>query len=95
MLTLSINTVEEEILKVIKDTSKLLRLEGEIDENSCPGNIKGLSSIILVTIISQLSSTLNVEIPADCYLFHDKKTKKQLSIVEAAKKLIKESKSYE
>ncbi|WP_396157733.1 hypothetical protein [Flavobacterium sp.] len=94
MVALSQKIVEEEILKVINDTKKLLKIDGEIDGNSCPGNISGISSLILVDVISELSSKLKVEIPYDCYIFHDKKTKKQLSIIDAAKKLIKEGKDY-
>lgn len=94
MVTLSQQIVENEILKVINDTKKLLKIDGDINGNSCPGNISGISSIILIDVISELSIKLKVEIPYDCYLFHDKKSKKQLSIIEAAKKLIKEGKDY-
>jgi len=94
MVTLSQQIVVDEILKVINDTKKLLKIEGEIDASCCPGNISGISSLILVDVISELSSKLKVDIPYDCYIFHDKKTKKQLSIIEAAKKLLKEGKDY-
>ena len=91
MSPLDKNLVEAEIIKTILEIKSSLKIEATIDNDSCPGSI-GISSQILITVMGRISNTLGVIIPDDCYIFHDKKTKKQLSIKEAAQKLVKVAK---
>lgn len=84
--------VENEIVKVVSSICKTLMIEMPIDINTCPGNIPGITSQILVTVMGKLQTFLCVTIPDNVYIFHDKKNNKQLSVKEAANKLIKTAK---
>ena len=88
MVALDSWVVEDELIKLIDEINKnILGIEIDIDKKCCPAEI-GISSQILITIMSRVGNTLDVKIPNDCYIFHDKKSGKQLSIEEAAQKLI-------
>lgn len=91
MVNINYEIVEQEITSVISEISNKLKIEVTIGIDSCPGSI-GIKSQILITIMGRLENTLGISIPHNCYIFHDKKTKRQLSIKEAAQKLIKEAK---
>lgn len=88
MVKIEHSVVENEIIKTVKGLSSLLMIDENIDADSCPGSI-GFSSQVLITIMGRLEDTLNVFIPDNIYIFHDKVTHKQLTIKEAADKLIK------
>lgn len=92
MVTIAQETVEQEIIKAVEELNSNMKLGANIDSACCPGEIKGISSQILVTIMSRLEDSLGVQIPSNVYIFHDKDTHSQLSIEAAAKKLIKLSK---
>ena len=49
----------------------------------------GITSQVLVTVMGRLEKKLDVIIPDECYVFYDKKEKKQLNIKKSAEKLIK------
>ncbi len=79
--------VEAEIISAVEEINEHLKIGAKIDSGSCPGNIGGMSSQILLTIMSRLEDTLGIEIPPNIYIFHHKD--EQLSIQQAAEKLIK------
>ena len=79
--------VEAEIKSAVEEINNNLKIGAKIDSECRPGEI-GISSQILLTIMSRLEDSLGVIIPSNVYLFHDKE-KQQLSIQDAAKKLIK------
>lgn len=90
MVALKVDLVENEITKAIEEINSILKIDANINISCCPGNI-GISSQILVTLMGRLEGILNVKIPDNCYIFHDRKSQKQLTIKEAAQKLIKEA----
>ncbi len=84
------NSVEEIIVKAIGNVNKILKIDAIVNGESCPGTL--IASQILITVMGRIGKELNVVIPDNCYIFHDKKTQAQLTIKEAAIKLIKEAK---
>ena len=88
MATLDPKLVEKEIAKLIIEINNTIKIDAVVDEDCSPGSI-GISSQILITAMGRIGRTLGVTIPDNCYIFHDKKTQKQLTIKEAAQKLIK------
>ncbi|RCR67524.1 hypothetical protein [Larkinella punicea] len=92
MKSLDPSVVELELVKIVDEVNKnISRLDIDIDTSCCPGDI-GISSQILITIMGRVSNNLGITIPDDCYIFHDKDSHKQLSIKEAAQKLIEKAK---
>jgi len=91
MITIAQETVEQEIIKAVEEINTNLKIGANINGECCPGNI-GISSQILITIMSRLEDSLGIQIPTNVYIFHNKDTQDQLSIQDAAKKLIKLSK---
>ncbi len=88
MVTLTQQTVEAEIVNAVEDLNKNLKIGATVNATCSPGNV-GFASQVLLTIMSTLEINLGVTIPHNVYIFHDKSTNKQLTIKEAAKKLIK------
>lgn len=84
-------TVEAEIVKVVEDININLKVGAVINATCCPGNI-GFTSQILIDIMPSLEDALGIIIPHNQYIFFDKSTHRQLSIKEAAQKLIKVAK---
>ena len=89
MIDVSQELVEEKIIEVIKEIADTLEMEVSIDTKSCPGLMPGITSQVLVTVMGRLEKRLDVIIPDECYVFYDKKEKKQLNIKKSAEKLIK------
>jgi len=89
MIKIDHAAVEDEIIKAVKEFSNKLNLEVVVDSDCSPGNIIGMSSQVLITVMGKIEEALDVSIPDTCYIFHDKVTKRQLTIKEAADKLIK------
>ncbi|MCU7549824.1 hypothetical protein OCK74_11900 [Chitinophagaceae bacterium LB-8] len=82
--------VEAKIIKAVDEIKNKLKIDAVVvNIEFCPG--KFISSQILVTLMGRIADSLEVNIPENCYIFHDKKTLKQLTIKEAAQKLIKEA----
>ncbi len=88
MADLDINVVEEEIVKVVQDAANHMGVVIKVDANCAPGN-SGISSHVLVTVMCRLEGILDVIIPNNCYIFHDRISLRQLTIKEAAEKLLK------
>lgn len=88
MVTITQDKVETEIIKAVEDLNKNLKIGATVDATCSPGNV-GFASQVLLTIMSTLEINLGVNIPHNVYIFHDKDTFRQLTISEAAKKLIK------
>jgi hypothetical protein len=91
MIQLDNALVEAKIIKAVDEIKEKLKLDAVVDVAFCPGQF--IASQVLVTLIDRIAEALEVIIPDNCYIFHDKKGLKQLSIKEAAQKLIKESKN--
>ena len=90
MVELAHDVVEKEIIKMIEEINNSTgNLDLKIDKDFCPGNV--IMSQVLITAMVRIGRVLKVTIPDNCYIFHDKKTLKQLSISEASQKLIKEA----
>lgn len=89
MIDISQEVVEEKIIEIISEIANTLEMDISIDSNSCPGLMPGITSQVLVTVMGRLEKKLDVIIPNDCFVFYDKKEKKQLDINKSAEKLIK------
>lgn len=82
------SVIEAELVKLVDEVNKRIsKIEIDVDASCCPGSI-GISSQILITIMGRVGHVLEIDIPDNCYIFHDKKTNKQLNIKEATQKLI-------
>ena len=91
MVALSYDSVEKEIVRSVDEIKQVFKLKAAFDSETCPGDV--LTSQVLVTVIARLAKKLGVTLPNGCYIFHDKKTKRQLSIKEASEKFLKEAKN--
>lgn len=91
MVSLSTALVEQKIVDAIEEVKTMLNLDAKIDKDSSPGGL-GIASQILLTNIGRIAKALGVIVPNSCYIFFDKKNNAQLTIKEAAQKLIKEAK---
>ena len=88
MSELSITKVESELMNSIKEVKKMFNLSNSITVDVCPGNI-GITSQVLIDVMVRIGNKLGVSIPDNAYIFHDKVSRKQLTIREAALKLMK------
>ena len=93
MVNLTAERVEKEITSAINEVKRRLKISATVDRDVCPGDIGGITSQILLTLIGRISNNLGVTVPNNCYIFHDKATERQLSIKEAAQKLLKAAKN--
>lgn len=90
MVTIENALVEAAIIKAIDEVkNKCKSIEGAVDTEFCPGRF--ITSQILVTLMGRIASALKVKVPDSCYIFHEKRTLRKLSIKESAEKLIKEA----
>ena len=87
-MQLAIAQVENEIKLIIDEINSNLGLKAEINNSTCPHDV-GITSQVLVSVMGILENKLDVTIPHNKYIFHDKKTNKHLSIKEASIKLMK------
>ena len=87
-MVLDIKNVENELLSSIEEIKKKFKLDLNITTDVCPGTV-GIQSQILVTVMGRIARKLDINIPDNCYIFHDRNPRRQLSIREAAQKLIK------
>jgi hypothetical protein len=92
MATLNQELVEEELIKAIDEINNAFKLGAVINRDCCPDTI-GIRSPVLITIMARVSFILEVTIPDNCYIFHDKITQSQLTIQEAAFKFLKLAKN--
>lgn len=94
MVKIENKIVEDAILEEIEKLRGLSSVdtEAEIDKECKPGII-GVRSQILVDIMGKLEETLGVTIPNNCYIFRDGDGIRELTIREAAEKLIKIAKN--
>jgi hypothetical protein len=90
MISIDKITVEDVIIQEIENLKGLSNIptETEISKESRPGLI-GVRSQILVDIMGKLEELLNVVIPNNCYIFRERDGFTELSIAQAAEKLIK------
>ncbi|MBL7718309.1 MAG: hypothetical protein JNL72_05680 [Flavipsychrobacter sp.] len=88
MVNLNEELAEEEIIKAVKEAAEAFDIDVSVDGECQPGSI--IASQVLLSIMARVGRALGVKIPDKCYIFHDKKTKAQLTIKEAVQKLIKE-----
>uniref|UniRef100_UPI004049A840 hypothetical protein n=1 Tax=Flavobacterium sp. TaxID=239 RepID=UPI004049A840 len=86
MNAFQLENLEQEIISIIRDVCKHQEIDEVISGNFVPGNY--IMSQILVSIFPQIEITTGINIPIDCYIFHDSKTKKQLNIKDAVSKLL-------
>jgi len=91
MVAIERKIVEAEIFTAIDEVNRKFNMSAEITTDFCPGN--SLPSQILVTLMVRIGEKLGVVIPDNCYIFHDGKERKQLSIKEAVSKLLKMGKN--
>lgn len=88
METLELEKIEEEIITIVKKVCEQQSINEEVNGEFCPG--KFIMSQVLVSIIPEIEIKTGMTIPVECYIFHDSnKSKEQLSIKNAAKKLLK------
>ncbi|HWW37737.1 hypothetical protein, partial [Pedobacter sp.] len=74
------------------EINEILKLGANIDRDCCPDLI-GIRSPVLITIMARVSAILDVNMPDNCYIFHDKDSHNQLTIKDAALKFIKLAKN--
>ena len=86
-MKLELKNVENEIKKIVDELNDKLGLNANVTVNTCPYDI-GISSQVLISVMTKLEDVLKVAIPENCYIFHDKTNNKQLSIRDASLKLI-------
>lgn len=90
MVDIQSHIVEDAILQEIEKLKGLSSVEpdAEIDKLCKPGAI-GVRSQILVDIMGKLEETLGIIIPNNCYIFRDRDGITELTVRQAAEKLIK------
>jgi len=90
MIDIDQQTVESVIIHEIENLKGFSNIptETEITKESKPGVI-GVRSQILVDIMGKLEELLSVVIPNNCYIFRERDGITELSIAQAAEKLIK------
>jgi acyl carrier protein len=90
MVKLEPSIVEGAIIQELESLKKMAIVDSkiEITHESIPALI-GVKSLILVDMMGRLEERLNVSIPNNCYIFRSDENIKDLSIKEAAEKLIK------
>jgi hypothetical protein len=90
MMNLEIKTVEDAIILEIEEVKGLssVHANAKIDKDCKPGLI-GIRSQVLVDIMGKLEEILSIVIPNNCYIFRAKDGITELSINQAAEKLIK------
>lgn len=90
MVNLNYDLVKKEIIRAVEEiNSNTQQVDAVIDEDFRPGNF--IMSQVLLTAMVRIGRAFSVLIPDSCYIFHDKKTKTQLTIKEATQKLLKEA----
>ena len=90
MVDIQLIKAESAIIDVLEKINEAIDSEVVVNTDICPGSF--FKSQILVTAIGRIAKALEIIIPENCYIFFDKKLQKQLSIKEAAQKLLKEAK---
>ncbi|HEV2482778.1 MAG TPA: hypothetical protein VGS79_24100 [Puia sp.] len=90
MISIDQQTVENAIIHEIENLKGLsnIPIEAEITKECKPGVI-GVRSQILVDIMGKLEELLSVVIPNNCYIFRERDGITELSIAQAAEKLLK------
>ncbi|MEQ9468001.1 MAG: hypothetical protein RLN88_11355 [Ekhidna sp.] len=86
-MILDIKTVERELVSSIDEIKKKFKLDHTINGDFIPGAC-GIQSQILLTVMGRIATRLDIHIPDNCYIFHDRNNRQQLSIRGAAKKLL-------
>lgn len=90
MLTTELSIVENAILEELEKVKGLSSVDDEAEINiDCKPGAIGIRSQVLVSIMVNLEEALNVVIPDSCYIFRDTDGMRELTIREAAEKLIK------
>ena len=80
--------IESQTKKITEELSDEQELDAQITVNTRPYDI-GITSQVIVSVMGLLENRLEIKIPANCYIFHEKRDNRQLSIKEAAVKLYK------
>lgn len=90
MIEIENHIIEEAIVTEIEKLKKMssVDVEAQINKECKPGAI-GIRSQVLVTIMGVLEESLEIIIPNNCYIFRDSNENRELTIKEAAAKLIK------
>jgi hypothetical protein len=90
MVKIENHIVENAILEEVEKLKGLssVNVDAEINIDCKPGII-GIRSHVLVDITGILEEVLEIIIPNNCYIFRDSDGIRELSIREAAEKLIK------
>jgi len=90
MATLTYELVKSEIIRAVTEINEnTVQVDTIINEDCSPGNF--IMSQVLLTAMARIGKKLEVKIPLSCYIFHNKKTKEQLTIKQATEKLINEA----
>ncbi len=90
MVKIKNQIVEEAIIQEIEKLKGLSSMDSTAEINKeCKPGIIGVRSQVLVDIMGILEKILEVVIPNNCYIFRDSDGIRELTIREAAEKLIK------
>lgn len=90
MEALTAETIEAEVISIIKEICEELSIDVDVDKDFTPGDL--IKSHVLLDTISTISDAIGIQIPNDCYIFCDKYNR-QFTIEEAVEKIIKTSKN--
>ncbi|MDP9082051.1 MAG: hypothetical protein M3O71_31940 [Bacteroidota bacterium] len=86
MSSLSIDAIEKEIVKVVQEAADHMGVAIDVDAGCAPGSA-GISSQVLVTVMCRLEGILDITLPDNCYIFHDRTSLRQLTVRESSEKL--------
>lgn len=90
MVSIDQHIVEEAIIHEIESLKGLSNISTETEiTKECKPGIIGVRSQILVDIMGKLEELLDIVIPNNCYIFRERDGVTELSISQAAEKLIK------
>lgn len=90
MVNIENHIVEDAIIQEIEKLKGLSSVDAEAEiSKECKPGVIGVRSQILVDIMGKLEELLEVVIPNNCYIFRDRDGITELTIREAAEKLIK------
>lgn len=94
MVKIESHIVEDAIIQEIEKLKGLSTVDANADINTdCKPGIIGVRSQILVDITGKLEEILDIIVPNNCYIFRDSDGIRELTIREAAQKLIKIAKN--
>jgi hypothetical protein len=86
MSELNVDKIEKELVKAVQDAADHMGIAYTASGGTAPGG-SGVGSQVLITVMCRVEAILDITIPDNCYIFHDRTSLRQLTIREASEKL--------